>query len=50
MRTKKSKAILDATKVNPVNLHGDRQISGPIQDKKLDRLKPWLQQAKSNKT
>jgi hypothetical protein len=28
MKNKKSKAILDATKVNPVNLHGDRVISG----------------------
>ena len=41
MRSQKNKAILDATKINPVNLHGDRVISDQRNDK-VDKLKIWL--------
>lgn len=51
MKSKNSKAILDATKVNPVNLHGDRVISEQrAVNKQLDRLKPWMKMVKNNKT
>ena len=40
-------AILDATRMNPVNLHGDRKISSSTGtngefEKRFDKLKPWL--------
>jgi hypothetical protein len=43
MKSKKSKAILDATKVNPVNLHGDRVIGYQNSNRQIKRLRPWLQ-------
>jgi hypothetical protein len=46
LKNKKSKAILDATKINPVNLDGDRVIGQEDEKKSLNKLKPWLKQAK----
>lgn len=50
-----NKAILDATNMNPVNLHGDRQIAGnadanALFDKKFGKLKPWLINVEKNVT
>ena len=42
MKSKKSKAILDATKVNPVNLEGDRVLGANYSNVQIKRLRPWL--------
>ena len=50
-----NQAILDATKMNPVNLHGDRKVAGAGEqnsnfEKKFDKLKPWLMRVEKNQT
>lgn len=47
--------MLDATKVNPQNLHGDRKINavgdiGAGAEEKCLRLRPWLINANQNVT
>ena len=52
LRKQLSQALLDATQINPVNLEGER-ITETIKDEgisKKQKLKPWLQNAKKNKT
>ena len=55
LRKQQNQALLDATKFNPYNLHGERQVnalSDPTSkdDKKVQRLKPWLDNANKNIT
>ena len=51
-----NKAMLDATKINPHNLHcGDRKVngvgdSGLQTENKVAKLRPWLVNANNNKT
>ena len=42
-RKMQARAVLDAAKVNPVNLYGERKFSHDSQQ--LGRLKPWLKNA-----
>ena len=44
-RKRQSLALLDATKFNPVNLHGDRKITNDNVSQKFEKVKPWLRNA-----
>jgi len=53
LKNKQNKALLDAAKINPVNLHSLHRAAenhGSEMETKIGRLAPWLQNAKINKT
>ena len=55
MRKQQNQAILDATKFNPYNLHGERTVNAPSDptgkdEKTVKRLKTWLENANKNIT